>query len=226
MTTFSKLVDDIVIELKRPDLRVDFASYANQTIREVHFRPAVNAPILFDANRIEDLLTVDTDGSWLWTIPSVTSFQSLELAMLNDSQIIIEPKSPRVMATYSTEPWARLGWYRTGHAIAFGGVSIGQQIAISYFMFPRGLAYKPVLDRVVAYDVDTDSYNRVGGGAPLTDDELAKETNWILQRWEQVVKEGVRTKAFKRMGDELRTRTFYSSYEQARTGLWNSEPAT
>lgn len=54
MTTLSQLVDDLLVELVRPDMRSMLVDYANQTVREMHFRPATNAPVLFDANRYEE----------------------------------------------------------------------------------------------------------------------------------------------------------------------------
>ena len=225
MTTFSQLVDDIALELLRPDLRSTIASYVNQTIRDVHFRAGVNSPILFKANRFEELLVATNDSPWLWTIPSVTRFQKLETAFNPELGILLEEKSPRVMKGYSVEPYAAYGYYRTGESYAFAGLSNGHTIYVDYFMFPQGCKYLASADRIVIYDFDTDSYERVGGGAPLSDSELAKETNWVLQRWEHVVKEGARAKIWKRLGDDARTRTAYSAFEAARTGLWNTEPA-
>lgn len=52
---------------------------------------------------------------------------------------------------------------------------------------------------------------------------LAKVTNWILERHEEMLAEGLRAKVYKRMADETRSRTSYSQYEAMRIGVTNTE---
>lgn len=227
MTTFSQLVDDVVLELLRPDLTPVLAQYANQTIREMHTRPATNAPVYFDANRYEDELAVTTNSPWLWEIPSVTRFQKMEAAYCEAIGAYLVPRSPRMTQALSQEPNAELYYYRTGPAYAFAGLPNGVSLKLAYFLFPRTLAYKAVNDRVTRFDPDTDRYVQIASPTtPATESELEIETNWLLQRHAETLKEGVRAKAWKRMGDDGRTRTAYSSFESARAAVWNTEPST
>src|SRR3546814_4768742 len=63
----------------------------------------------------------------------------------------------------------------------------------------------------------------------VTDEEkaaaLAKATNWILSRHEDVVAEGARAKVYKRLSDTERARTSYSMYMSLRGGFWSNEVA-
>lgn len=227
MTTFSQLVDEVVLELLRPDMTVVIAQYANQTIREMHSRPATNAPVYFDANRNEDELTVTTDSPWLWEIPSMTRFQKLETVYCPDLDIYLEARQPRMIHQASYEPYAEQFYYRTGTMYAFAGLAAGMLIHASYFMYPRVLAYKATNNRVVRFNPDTDSYEQIANpGTPATEPQLELETNWLLQRHDSTIREGVRAKIWKRIGDDSRTRTAYSAFESARTAVWNTEPSS
>lgn len=222
MTTFSQLVDGIVAETLRPDQLTSIVTYTNQTIREVHTRPATNIPILFDANREELELTVNADP-FIWSLPSVTRFQKLEAAYVPELEIYIEQRSPRIIRNFSFEPYSELGYYRTADTYAFMGVEIGFHLWLSYFQFPRTLAYQP--KPRVEYDPVTDSYKQPNG-SDATPAQLELCTNWVLQRWADTIREGVRAKVWKRLSDDSRTRMAYSAYTSAQTGLWNTEPAS
>lgn len=225
MTTYSQLVDDIVKELVRPDMKVAVASYTNQTIRELHFKPNQNSPIQYDANREEDVLAIDTDTSWSWPLPSATRLQSIESVYLDDLGIYVPERNPRIALRPSYEPFAEVYRYRSGPVLVLSGVSAGWTGKVSYFMFVRSLGYLPVANRVIVYNAATDTYVLVAGGTP-TQEQLDTETNWMLQRWPETVKEGVRAKVWKRIGDVDRSRLAYSSFESSRESVWNSEPSS
>lgn len=225
MTTFSQLVDAMVTELQRPDLRAAMASYVNQTVRELHFRPNTNAPILYDANRNEEELTITTDNTWLWSLPSVSRFQDVEAIYLLERGIYSKRKNPRISKEFSFVPDAESTWYRGGANVAVSGVSNGMTAQVSYFLYPQMLGYQVASARIVTYDIDSDTYERVNGGEP-TEEELAAVTHWMLQRWSTTIEEGVRAKTWKRVGDETRARMSFSAFESSRTALWNGEPSS
>jgi hypothetical protein len=231
MTTFSQLVDDMVLELKRPDLLKDgsIPAYVNQSIRDVHNRPNLNVPIKYDANREEDEITTNATNPWLWSIPSATRFMDLETAYWVEGGIYVPKKNPRVTREFTFEPFADLYWYRSGSQLAFSGIPIANTVQLSYWLYPRVLAYQEptVAARPIVYDILTDSYVFADGtpGTP-TETQLETCTNWVLQRWPDTIKEGVRAKTWKRLGDMDRTRTAFSSFESGRTVIWNSEPSS
>lgn len=229
MTTFSQCVDDVVVEMMRPDLLVASISYANQTLRELHFKPNPGGqpvPVHYDANRFEDEIAVNTVEPFLWTIPAVNAFQSLETAYSPELGIYIKPKNPRISKAPSFEPYANVFWYRTGPSVAFAGLPNGSNLQLSWFEYVRSMGYIALANRVVTFDPLTQTYSKVGGGTP-SEAEMLLETNWMLQRWgESVVKEGIRAKMFKRIGDMDRGRMAYSSFESGRAGLWAAEPSS
>lgn len=228
MTTFSQLVDDVVLELLRPDMRTTAASYANQTIRDIHFRPGNQSPIRYDANRFEELTTT-TDGTWLWTIPSNGRFQGLEAIFIDDLGIYVKPRNPRIALEASFEPYADVYYYRSGPTISVHGMASGWTARLSYHMFPRTFAYKPATGtgaRLIRFDPDTDSYVLISGGGVPTEEQMELETTWVLERWADTIKEGLRAKLWKRLGDMERTRMAFSAFESMRTSIWNTEPAS
>lgn len=226
MTTFSKLVDDMAIEMVRPDQLDSIATYTNQSIRDLHFRPSNNSATKFDANRYEDEQSVTADGPFKWVIPSVTSFQDIEAIYCPQLDLYIDKRSPSVAYKPTDTPYSEYYWYRTGPEIAVAGALEGLDLRISYHMYPRPLRYIKAADRVVEYNPDLDAYVKIVGGGTPTPEELELETNWVLQRWSDTIREGVRAKLFKRLGDVDRTRMNFSSFETMRTTVWNSEPSS
>lgn len=225
MTTFSQLVDDMIAEVVRPDQLVAIASYVNQTVREMHFKPGTNAPIFYDANRSEDELDITTDGSWLWQLPTPMQFHDVEAIYLPVPGVYARKKNPRITKEESNEPFADIFWYRGGSTVSISGVRNGWKAEVSYFTFPRSLVYQAPADRIITYDPSTGGYTRKNGGTP-SEAEMLAATNWMLERWDEIVKEGVRSKIWKRLADGDRARMYFSGFEAQRSSVWNAEPSS
>lgn len=235
MTTFSQLVDEMVTETRRPDLRSEIATYLNQTIREVHFEPSRGNVVFYVANRREIEITAASDESEVWDIPNPATFQGVEavrFASMNHLGRLPWAKGVNPGSIMAVEPFY---WYRAGSQLAFGGTigygGIGGKIQLSYFEYPRALKYRTAELREAVYDVDSGwTYNTVDSVDYGSTDELKleaqeKTTNWLLLRWADVLREGLRAKVYKRLSDEGRQRTSYSLYQQLRQGLFTSEVA-
>lgn len=235
MTTFSQLIDEMVQELLRPDLRATIVAYANQTIREVHSQRRSSEPILFASNReeIEWVVPVGMGGDAApatWAIPSIARFQRLEAAYaIGRSAYFLEKKPARIHGDFP-DPDNRYYWYRSGPVIAFGDRRLtsleGERFQLSYFLFPRLLKYYPPSERPAVYDVETESFTYLAGiDTPEAQaDAEEKSTNWVLLRWgEAVVKQGIRAKVYVRLGDDARSKTTYSLYESMREQMNASE---
>lgn len=228
-TTFSALIDSIIVELVRPDQIDNCVSWLNQTIRECHFRPTSNQQVFYDENRTETETLVASANPFLWPIPSVTRFQMMEAVYSNNVGIYIPAKNPRIALREATGPYDSYFYYRTGAQYAVAGVAVDDTIQMSYFQYPRMLAYRAnVADRHCTFDPDSDMYYDITSGSPVasTDVQLEVETNWLLQRWDTVLAEGLRAKAYKRLGDDLRTRLSYSAFQTGLTNIFQSEPSS
>ena len=227
MTTLSQLIDQVIQEVKRPDLRSDAVHYANQTIRELHFAPVDSTAILYRGNRREDQITVTTENKLNWTIPDVAVWQTLESARFdavfdeNDRPIWPNERNPgRVLRDQS------YFYYRASDYFVFSGCGgIGSTISISYFEFPRSLKYveNPAL-RDATYDSEV-GWSYLAG---ITTDEQkaaarARTSNWLLLSWHTVLVEGIKAKLYKRAADQDRGRLSYSMYTSLRNGLFTSE---
>ena len=228
MFTLSQMVDDIVSEVKRPDLTSEIVRYVNQTIRECHFSTDRQAAIFYRDNFNEELLTADVESGFTWTLPNPTIFQKMAGV-----------KYPAKFDMAGNEIWAiettpgrhlrdlEFYFYQVGQTFVFSGYGgINANIALGYFAFPSSLKYYSVASRPAEYDAETGwTYN----SAIITDEdkEAARlvSTNWLLMRWSDVVSEGVRAKLFKRVSDTERARNCYSLYGQLRQGLMSSEVA-
>lgn len=223
MTTFSQLVDEITLELLRPDLRVSIAAYLNSTIREIHAVGNTGLPILFSENRLEvefSPLTVPA----VWPIPSTPRFQRLEVAYESVKGVYYKERALTRINDASMEPY---WWYRTGSNIAFSNLEVGETVELAYFEFPRLLTYYAAAARPATWSSETETFTYL----PAYDvDETTREnarnlsTNWLLLRWgELALKQGIRSKVWSRLGDMDRARIAYSAFEAMRVQLIASE---
>lgn len=228
MFTFSQMVDEIVSEVKRPDLASEISRYVNQTVRECHFSTDRQAAIFYRENFNELLLTATLEEAQTWSVPNPTTFQKMAGVKFPGQ---FDSEGHGVWAT-ETVPGRHLNqlchfFYQVGGEFVFSGYGgVGGQIAIGYFAFPASLKYKALAARPASYDPESGwSYHE----DIVTDEdkEAARlvSTNWLLMRWSDVVSEGVRAKVFKRVSDTERARNCYSLYGQLRQGLMTSEVA-
>ena len=228
MTTFSQLVDDLCVELVRPDLRPFIAASLNQVIRELHFDEKTEMPVHFGSNRYEvETLSLNPQMA-VWPIPVVTRFQFLEAIFLPEYGEYAIQRNPR--RVFEVEDNTNFYWYRTGPAIAIGGVAPVTHAKISWFEYLPNLENFPSGGRPATYDpvAENWSYYTVGGVNYALDDAsmlraLELTTNWMILRWATILKAGVRNKVYIRLGDEIRARTTYSIYSTGRRQVINSE---
>jgi hypothetical protein len=234
MTTFSQLVDEMVIETRRPDLRSEIATYLNQTMREVHFEPSRGNVVMYPENRKEDEITATVDSAQIWDIPNPATFQALEavrfasLGMGKYEYAVERRPGPSLQQV----PYY---YYRSGSSFVFGGVlgygGIGGKIQLSWFEYVASLKYRITGERPATYDPESGwSYftvNSVNYDLDAASRVLARSlvSNWILLRWSDVLREGLRAKVYKRLSDQLRAQTSYSLYSQLRQGFFTSEAA-
>ena len=222
------MVDDIVSEVKRPDLTSEISRYVNQTIRECHFSTDRQAAIFYRDNFNELLLTATSESGQTWTMPNPTTFQKMAGVKYPGQY---DSNGKPIWAT-ETVPGRHLNqmchyYYQVGADFVFSGYGgINGQIAMGYFAFPASLKYKSVATRPAWYDPETGWHYHED---IITDEDKAAArlvcANWLLLRWSDVVSEGVRAKVFKRVSDTERARNCYSLYGQLRQGLMTSEVA-
>lgn len=228
MFTFSQMVDELVSEVKRPDLQVEIGRYVNQTIRECHFSTDRTAAQFFTENFYESELAATVETGQTWDIPNPTTFQAMTaVKFASKSDYNGMPIWP-----VETTPGRHLNnldeyFYRSGSSFVFSGYGgVGGVIGLGYFAFPPSLKYKSEAARPAYYDVES---GWVYHPTIVTDEDKAAArllvTNWLLMRWSDVVSEGVRAKLFKRVSDTERARNCYSLYGQLRQGLITSETA-
>lgn len=227
MTTFSQLVDSLVSETKRPDLVSEIGRYLNQTIRELHFSSDKNAAIFYDSNFQEVLVTATAESGQQWELPNPTCFQ--KIAGVKYPNVYARDGDVWADETTPGRHLSRLDYYfyRVGGSFVFSGYGgVGATIAIGYYEFPVSLKYKAEAARPATFDIES-GWTYADG---IDTDELKAAaryltSNWLLERWEDVVSEGLRAKIYKRLSDTERARTCYSMYGSLRQGLVTSETA-
>lgn len=223
MTTFSQLVDSIAVELVRPDLLTSIASWANQTIRELHFRPGPTGqiPALYGENRFEDELVGGVDQVRVWALPRPARFQQLESAYSPTMGVYFNERNPTAMFRDSADPDFRFSRYRSGPNYVFSGLPNGAVLKLTWFEYVQSHGYIPAgAARTILFDPVDGTYSGPGVGDPV---EETKQVNWMLIRWPEAVREGIRSKLYRRLGDEIRARMSYSAYESTRDMLWQTE---
>lgn len=232
MTTFSQAIDTVIAEIQRPDLLQACQSWLNQTIREMHFTNTpgqVPMPAKYGANLIEDVLVANVDDGYVWTVPNMTRHQMLIAAYYPDQDKYAHISSPGTQFIDPNSVDAPYTVYRSGDSYVFGGYGqTGSQIFVAYYEYlPRLVYYPPTLNtRPCTWDeaTETFAYNPTYGVNPTTKAQAeAMCTNWMLQRWPDLCLQGLRSKAYNRNGDEVKGKTAFSSYENSRPTLLNTE---
>lgn len=225
MTTYSQLVDEMILELRRHDLKVQIGEYLNQTLREVHFSPLPqeqNAVIYYRENFREALLAANLESGFGWDIPDPAVFQAMQVVKYLSG---CEEYPPELIPSRGLKGREAF-YYRAGSHYSFAGYGgLNAAIAIGYYEYPRRLRYYEPLLRPAEYDSDL-GWTYAEAFDQSEETRLAAReycSNWLLLRWDSVIKEGVRAKVYKRIGDDPRARTCYSLYMSLRAGLMSSE---
>jgi len=217
MTTFSQLVDDIAFnEFNRPHMRTLVASFLNQTIRDVHSRKSSRSTVKFGENLRETEFVV-TEEPAIWAIPSIPNFQILEAFYLPSVGQYLTERLPSNALGQSDNPLDRYYWYRTGSAFALGGVCLNQTVRVAYYQYPRSLAYFEKGFRLTEWDEFNQVFTFNGTAA------LEQSTNWLIRRYSEQLKEGVREKMYLRLGDDTRIQVAWSRFEALRGQIHLSE---
>lgn len=232
MSTFSQIVDEIVLETRRPDLRLTIANYLNQTVREIHADPVTNSVAFYDANYAESQVVITGLSGQTWVVPNLSLFQG-EVAVRFDN---VFDRSGRRVYARRVQPGPNIElqdyyYYRAADTFVFGGVAgygaIGSTISIAYYQYPKSLKYYAVADRPATYDVEEgwayhEDYDSTD---ELKESAREKVSNWVLLRWKECMMEGLRAKIYKRLSDDVRQRTSYSLFGQMKRQLYTSEVA-
>lgn len=239
MTTFSQLVDEMSYEILRPDLRMTqgrvdggyIASSINQTIREVHTGKG-GITHKFASNRVEEELIAPSDAvnHWNYPIPNFNRFQAVEAIYYNLPNKYAKLTPPGIVNISMRGPIEDLFYYyQSGAYLTMHGFGpAGSKILLSSFYYPRSLVYHTgtALDpRWAEYNTELESWTYRDGTGKTNEELQELSTNWILLRWPDLIREGVRAKVYKRLGDETRQRTSYSSYESMRAEMQAQEVA-
>lgn len=227
MTTLTQVVDTIVAEVKRRDLTSRITTFANQTIREVHAQPnQLGRSLTFKANLHERILIPDVDTGFVWPIPEARNFQLLSDVWYQIPGVAPLERTPSSAMENRHEVNGRFYFYRSGDSFVFDGYGgTDAPIMVAYHSFPRRLTHflrnAPVLwnEEEQRYEY-SDEYNTT---PEKRQEALDKSTNWVLERWTDVILEGVRAKTYKSIGDDGRARLSYSLYESSRPQLVAAE---
>ena len=227
MTTFSQVVDEITTETLRLDMRATIAGYLNQTIREMHIDPKSAMPVFYPDNRQEVSVTLSgmaaADNVLVWPIPSSAVFQSLEAAYYRAYRKYAVEKKPSIARNPNNgDPNAQYYWYRSGINFCFANPGPdGQIVDLSWFEYPKTLAYFADNLNPAKYDPATGTYTILSGYTQTQ--ALALTENWLLTRHSETLKEGLRAKVYKRLADLERARLAYSQFETAKAGIIATE---
>jgi len=217
MSTFSEIVDELAtVEFNRPHLKVLIASYLNQTIRDVHSRKDTRTTVRFGEN-LREIEFTPVSEPIVWSIPDPPNFQAIEAVYLPSIDKYLTERLPSSAHRSNDNPSDRYYWYRTGSAFALNGVMLGQTVQIAYYEFPGSLRYVEPAQRPPAGG----TLVIVEQGVPV----VVQMSNWLLDRYGEQLKEGVRAKLYRRLDNEIQARLSWSEFESVREAIHLSEGA-
>ena len=226
MTTFSQLVDDIIAESRRPDQRAEIVQFLNLTMLELHVDDQTGSAVLYGENRQETIVWPTVEDGYVWPLPVPHLYQNLDSVYYPEINRIPRMVNPGVGAALASEVDGAARYYRTGSNFAFFGY-YSSSIALSWFERPRRLQYILPKERKVTWDEDAMTFVFAPGTLPAQETEILEQnTNWILQRWRDVLNSGAKAKLYVKLGDETRARLAYSLYQNARRGMMLTEMVT
>lgn len=229
MTTFSQAVDIMIAECQRPDMKANIVDYINQTIRELHLDQS-GSPIKYADNLVEEEVVANVDENLQWAIPYPQRFQGMEAVYYSDSGKYARLRKPSTAFVFRDEVDGEYYYYRTGAYYAFSGFGFtGSVVKLSYFNYPKRLVYFDKTGaniRPAVWDDKTESFSYAPaytGDPTLQANARELSTNWLLDRWEDVVKAGARVKLWNRLNNQERGKVAYSTYQELRKGLAGAE---
>jgi hypothetical protein len=227
MTTFSQLVDKMVLECKRPDMVAEIATYLNQTIRELHAHPQTGGIIFYADNLKEDRVTVVTsDGTYAWQGIKPGVYQGGLRARYDAVWQDNQPVWPREVTPGRHMEQHKHRFYRSGQQIFFTGCGgVGSTISLLWYEYPPSLTYGVTGTRPAILGVDGTWTYAPAYDTDETTRAVARDlvTNWLLLRWSMVLEEGIRAKVYKRVADTERAATSYSMYSAQRMNVFTGE---
>lgn len=226
MTTISQLTDEMALELKRPDLRLFIASAINQTIREVHTGQQ-GERLRFNSNRVERVITIPEGypTSYSWPIENYTNFQCSEAYWYESiGRYAKEQKPGTIDLSGRGVVSAKWYWYQSASFIClFGHGGPGMNVLASQFYYPRSLVWHELqANRAAEYNIESQTWTYID--PTLTEEEAQnRTTNWILMRHTDLIREGIRAKVWKRLGDMPRASLAYSAWQDMRAAFKSQE---
>lgn len=226
MTTFSQLIDKVLQDSNRPDMKFQAIAALNGTIRELHADPNSGAAIFYGENRQEDLLEADVAEGFTWDIPTPWVFQQMESVYYPARGKYATEKKPSAVFVNPREPSSEIYFYRTGPAFAFSGYGgLTAEVKLSWFEFPRELEYALPAARLVTWDVATQTYLYDPTLVTVAQQDAArlKATNWMLERYESLLLEGTKGKLWGRLGESEKGKLAYSLYSSWRPQMVGAE---
>lgn len=230
MTTFSQLIDELLVTSGRRNKLTDLTRFTNQTIRECHANQQ-GKPYMFQINLVEDALIADTDLAFKWRVPM--TFQIMQTASyLNALNTDGRPIFPKFQPPGRRINDLQYYYYRSGTAFVFAGFGgIGAQINIAYYAYPNRLPYLEVGQRPAIFNELTQEYEFFDltstGGLDYTMPEnqqtaLDLTTNWVLEKWPEVVRWGVLSSLYPLVGD-ARASVHFARFNTLREQLITEE---
>jgi len=229
-TTYSQLVDEILSLSARPDRTVAIQRFVNQTIRELH-SDEKGGVFFFDKNLIEDQLTADANSGFSWTTPA--GFQRMQTVRYQGQADRENPQGAYAKALRPGVGQNRVAhfYYRAGKVVYFSGYGLsGDVIDIAYYQFPKHLAYYESALRPASWDLPTTEADGDAAYSYLTATTAAEKviaeglsTNWLLEDWDDLVREGSLAKVYKLQADTERAATHFSLYQRQRPALYTTE---
>lgn len=228
--SFSALIDAAILETGQAAKIPQLVQYANLTIRECE------AVGLFHQQMLE-LEVIATANPHIWVKPA--RFRRMRSAKYKTQDIFPKFLKPGIIQQNKTYLY-----YAVEDSFVFGGVNVGESIAIAYYSWLKPLFYYPqptaltalktaqlvgsdAVARPAYYDEledlwyywDGTDYVLTLGSTTLDEAARLVSSNWLTEDWYDLILSGIIAKVMTKRGDTTKSAPYYSQYTQAKTVL-------
>jgi len=222
MRTFSEVVDQVVIETRKPTHLATIIRITNKIIKELR----TNYPSPYDL--VEMLVhSGDPEHECPYIIDIPCDYRDMRAVMYSDC-LFVKYRPPGLVQKLD-----KAFWYQSGNKLVFTGMAPWDSIKIAYYKAFVPYTYRKECDRQIKSNSDGCSFSFRAAAddswAPLDFNDpnqvarLGRHVDWVLQKFPEVVVDGVIADFNNQYGDPQIGRSVYQAFTRGKDEIRRSQ---